>query len=360
MRRLRPVGDRIATVRAPAALDSVFPNMNAVAFYRSGTAALAAALRLAVERGPAQPEVILPAYGCPALVAAARFAGAEPILVDLEFERPWLSLDAVAEAVSAKTVAVVAVNLLGCGERVAELRDLIGDAMLVEDSAQHLSESGPRGDLVILSFGRGKPLSVLGGGAVLSPTSELSLVGPPVDRQGGWAHRLKLEAYNLLTHPLAYGMLERLPGLRIGETRYEALQAIAPIQESCLARLPPNLERYRRRERRVEEALATLVAQAPGISSLPALCGATGPFLRYPVLARDAEHAKTLMQRLDGLGVTRLYEVPLVGIDGVEALVSVRGDTPNARDFASRLLTLPTHEDVTNADLAAIEVGMAS
>lgn len=357
MRRLRPVGERIATDSRRVDVDALFPGMHQVAFFQSGTASLAAALREATRRRASEPEVILPAYGCPALVAATRFVGAAPVLIDLEPDRPWLSLEALESACSPRTAAVVAVNLLGCGERIEAIRSRIGDALLIEDSAQHLPEAGPRGDLVVLSFGRGKPLSVLGGGAVLSPSAEVSVTGEPPRRDGALGHRLKLEAYNLLTRPLAYGVLERLPGLRIGETRYASLDAIGPIRESSLLRLWPNLERHRQRSRRVEEAVAAVVSRAAGAAALvdlPRACGAAGPHLRYPILARDADHASALMSRLAGRGVSRFYERALPEVQGVADRVTVRGALPHARDFAARLLTLPTHADVTKSDLEAI------
>ena len=50
------------------------------------------------------------------------------------------------------------------------LADAAG-AVLIEDSAQAFPRDGGgdfwQGDLVVLSFGRGKPVSLLGGGAVL-------------------------------------------------------------------------------------------------------------------------------------------------------------------------------------------------
>ncbi|MEO1172677.1 MAG: DegT/DnrJ/EryC1/StrS family aminotransferase, partial [Myxococcota bacterium] len=119
MRRLRPVGDRISTERRSVEPRELFPTAHSSAFYSSGTSALAAAVQLAVKDGPAHPEVLIPAYGCPALVAAVEHAGARPRLVDLEADRPWMSLDALRAAHSPRVAAVVAVPFLGIPERLS-------------------------------------------------------------------------------------------------------------------------------------------------------------------------------------------------------------------------------------------------
>ena len=89
-------------------------------FYQSGTASLAAAIGAAIRNKPTEkPEVILPAYGCPDLVSAAVFAGAKPVLVDLENDRPWMNLEQLSASINSNTVAVVAVDLLGIPERIS-------------------------------------------------------------------------------------------------------------------------------------------------------------------------------------------------------------------------------------------------
>ena len=143
-------------------------------FFDSGTSALAASILAAVNvKGASKPEVILPAYGCPDLISAVVFAGAKPVLVDLEAERPWMDLEQVSAHITGHTVAVIAASLCGIPERLGALRQITEQAelLLIEDSAQlfpgSIDEANWQGDLVVISFGRGKPVSLLGGGAVL-------------------------------------------------------------------------------------------------------------------------------------------------------------------------------------------------
>ncbi|MEO0812794.1 MAG: DegT/DnrJ/EryC1/StrS family aminotransferase, partial [Myxococcota bacterium] len=308
-----------------------------------------------------KPEVLLPAYGCPALVAASLNAGATPVVVDTQWERPWQELGAVSDALNENTVALVAVNLLGIPERLGELRARIGERVLIEDSAQALPSPGERGDLTVLSFGRGKPLSVLGGGAVLSYSEEFSPESLPVNHSSALRYRLKISAYNVLAHPLAYGMLTRLPGLRIGETRFEALEELEGMSQAAVERLAPNLERFNARAwRSAHRRLADAVRAAPGVLDLAECCGSPDRMLRYPILARDGEHAIRLRRTLRALGATGFYEVALPDVKGVDDRVRVAGSVENARNFAARLVTLPTHEDVSDSNYRAIEKALGA
>ena len=122
----------------------------------------------------------MPAYACPDLVSAAKYAGVKPVLVDFEHDRPWMSVDEIKGVVSEKVIAIVAVNFLGIPERMQAIRGVADeyDALVIEDSAQAFPVSPDtnfwKGDIVIVSFGRGKPVSLLGGGALLLRLDQLA------------------------------------------------------------------------------------------------------------------------------------------------------------------------------------------
>lgn len=140
MRKLRPVGTRVP--EPLPSLTAVLPwDEHYVAEYTdSGTSALSLAIALTMaarpERKPA--EVILPAYGCPDLIAAVVAQGAKPVLVDLQPESPWLDTGGVKSAITDTTVAIVAVDFLGLAEQLEPLSSICINAgiALIEDSAQ--------------------------------------------------------------------------------------------------------------------------------------------------------------------------------------------------------------------------------
>jgi dTDP-4-amino-4,6-dideoxygalactose transaminase len=341
----------------------------------SGTSALAAAVQAAIRlKGVEAPEVILPAYGCPDLVSAVVYAGARPVLADLEPERPWMDLDQVSALINPQTVAIVAVSLFGIPERMEALRQLAAGsaAVLIEDSAQafpHADEGDFwEGDLVVVSFGRGKPVTLLGGGAVLYRDSRFAALLPDAGRrEGGQADhplalRLQATLYNLLLSPRFYWIPQALPFLHLGETRYQPLERISPMDTARRALLPANIDGYRQDMNDTTRAaiagvISELAGESAGIIDLPAVCGmpASRRLLRYPLLldrkVRDAVYTRL---RQMGLGASCMYAAALPDIPGLEVRLAGIGQFPVARDFAARLLTLPVFSRLRDADLMQI------
>jgi dTDP-4-amino-4,6-dideoxygalactose transaminase len=339
-------------------------------FYNSGTASLAAAISAAIRNKPVEaPEVILPAYGCPDIVSAAVFAGAKPVLVDLQDDRPWMNLEQLSASINRNTVAVVAVDLLGIPERITAIRSILDqtDALLIEDSAQafplRMDKLFWGGDLVVLSFGRGKPVTLLGGGAVLARDSALGKLLHAGANHNGSGRLIRLMAllYNVMRLPYLYWIPQGLPFLRLGETRYHPLTAIESMDSERLRLLESNIAQYQHQKNDVQTAMADIARGAGGggaaLIDLPAVCRVE-PYrrlLRYPLLIQ-AEWRDRVYHRLRkaGLGPSILYPTSLPSIPGLGARMGSQGNYPAAEAFAGRMLTLPTHDRVRDADIRKI------
>lgn len=343
----------------------------------SGTAALSLAVKLSISSKTIlqSPEVILPAYGCPDLIAAVVAQGALPVLVDLVKDRPWLDLEAVKRALTENTVGIVAVGFLGIPERLVALKQIAEDAgvRLIEDSAQvfpPFSSGNGLADYVILSFGRGKPINLMGGGALLIRRDHAAecasvLASLPVSVvAGGVAWRFQRWLFNLLlTRPL-YGLIERLPFLGIGRTIYHPLEAIChqfPVE----GLLEAGVDGFRNRKDNgavYSETLAELTGK--GWTLLPRACSegealgdlASSPpiLLRYPLLAPSRQIRDRAIVELNrrGIGASAFYGQVLPRIEGVNQIVSSEAaEFARACNFAERLITLPAHEDVHARDI---------
>jgi dTDP-4-amino-4,6-dideoxygalactose transaminase len=326
---------------------------------QSGTAALSLAMIVAREARPEvqKPAVILPAYGCPDLIAAAEYAGVLPVLVDTGVDDPGYDLDALADAIDPDIVAVVAVNFLGISERLGSIRALLEaypGVLLIEDNAQWFPEpaqrSGPQGDLVCLSFGRGKPVSLLGGGALLSRTDE-NLDNANIDRaeQVGAALSVKVCLYNLLLSRWLYAIANRNPLFELGKTVFKPLLGIRALDDVRGGAVTGAAQCYLAGSRWAEAAWGQVFSDI----DLRVSADRRGRLLRYPILCRSESHRDRLWQRLDqaGLGVSAMYRVALPEVEGVSGKFRLAADYTNARQFAGRLLTLPVHEGVTAADV---------
>jgi dTDP-4-amino-4,6-dideoxygalactose transaminase len=339
-------------------------------YTNSGTAALAIAVMVAQSKKPGetQPEVILPAYGCPDLLAAVYAAGAAPVLVDLLPGLPFMDPAQVRKALSERTVAVIAPGLSGLPERLDSLSELCRPAgiLLIEDSAQCFPPQcvgNPLADLVVLSFGRGKPVNLMGGGAILihedlQPETDWVIEQfkrDPLQITVKWL--LKRWFFNALLSPVAYFWLERIPVLRVGQTWFKALTDIRTL-DMPEALLNAGLKAFGQRplvHNDYVERLAFLKAggwrclfeESPDVGE--------SPILRWPLLAPDKRSRDYALVELNaaGIGASALYERPLPEIEGVPS--GLLGVYPNATFFADRFMTLPAHEGLGSQHVDTIE-----
>jgi dTDP-4-amino-4,6-dideoxygalactose transaminase len=320
----------------------------------------------------AAPQVIVPAYGCPDLIAACLFAGTRAVLVDTPSGAWGYDLDGLRAACTANTVAIVAMNLLGVGDQAAELYAVAraSGCLLIQDSAQYLPPATThpwRGDYVALSFGRGKPLNLLRGGALLLPqerSEAANFSARAVDcsvrvREALLSTRAAGVAFNLCTLPIAYRLTSILPGLGVGATNYRMLSSVSELPVSAWKQLSAALIGYGKRPEYSTLPWQPFLAgwEKAGIS--PLACAGShadtdGQRLRFPLLARDLIQRDAIVAALnrEGLGPSCMYGTTMNKIAHIPEEVAMQGPFHNATLLAKRLLTLPTHS-LVNEQTAA-------
>jgi dTDP-4-amino-4,6-dideoxygalactose transaminase len=147
------------------------------------TSSCTTGLHLAVVAAGIRPgdEVILPSYTFPATANAVIYVGATPVLVDVERDTLNIDPDAVRDAITPRTRAVIGVHLFGCPCAVRELAALCEERRLtfIEDAACAIGteiagrRAGVFGRIACFSFHARKVLST-GEGGMLT-TSDASL-----------------------------------------------------------------------------------------------------------------------------------------------------------------------------------------
>lgn len=358
---LPPAGNRIVlsaeddAVMERRAVQALFPG-KVLSWVDSGTSALALALLDIRHRRPAvpAPEVVIPAYCCPDLVSAALYAGFTPVFCDLAQNSCHYDQEALISAFSSNTLAVIAINFLGLPEPIEALRRMVDSKVtaIIEDNAQWFpSKPGPQrsaADYQTFSFGRGKPVNLLGGGLMVSNTS------PPLEtarRAGSLVKRRlyygKCTTYNALLHPMLYQALARNPLLKLGETRYHEHLAIGPLPGGQGKLLTANIQAYWSHERLAERHYRASLSTVNALSSQ--IEASKERLLRYPLLVTSEKVRDTLIEKLNkkGLGATKLYSDTINRVEGVPiSRLRQAGDNTNAASFARRFLTLPLHEGV--------------
>lgn len=368
LRATRPVGNSIALHRewdAPLIGGLLDCDHYDVTWTDSGTAALALALtRAKAASAIMKPEVILPAYGCPDLIAAALFAQVQPVLVDIQADSPTFDYAELDAAINSNTIAIVAATLLGMRADATRLRAAIGDRpiALIEDSAQWFPRDRSQtffGDYVVLSFGRGKPVNLLGGGALLTRNNAAHTDRFPQPARESSSERarylLKGIAYNLLINPLPYGLLERIPALQLGATHFHALGNIGNLPPSAQRVMTGNLRRYCARNLHVQRQWRDIFANLKSNCAISLAEHNRVPsdyaLLRYPVAIYNGDRRNRIYSalRAQGLGASLLYPAPLPELPDVPIAACRISNYPNAKKFAQTFLTLPTHAAVAPA-----------
>jgi perosamine synthetase len=167
-------------VREFEQLFSRFCGVNYGVAASSGTGALHLALA-ALGIGPGD-EVILPTLTMIATANAVRYTGASPVLVDCEPNTWTMDPDQIAEKMTDRTRAIIAVHLFGHPCDMNRIRDIADkhDVRLIEDAAQaHGAEcrgvrTGCFGDISAFSFYVNKVITTGEGGMVVTNDSDLA------------------------------------------------------------------------------------------------------------------------------------------------------------------------------------------
>lgn len=350
---------------------SHYPSYGAI-FFRSGTEALGYVLDQALRSLRAgQNNVLVPAYGCPDIVAAVLYAGAHPVLVDILPDKWGYDFEDLDRKLRRSGGVVVAVDLFGLGAQYNEISVLANKygIEVVLDSAQFVAPNGQFFDnarQIVWSFGRGKPVNLLGGGALLSKIDcwdeKLSMFKGEsgIGRRylGKWSGKL----HNRIVRSRSYSVVSRFPLFGVGRTVYSSCKDAVILPGDFVCRLAPALEV---RKSAVDNRVAMHLWELINGFATKGLCtqlldkreGDLNKLLRFPFLARDKEERNILVKSLNhcGLGASIMYGASLPEVANMPLVAKRQGQFSGADLFAQRLLTLPIHELVTENHLDKIE-----
>jgi dTDP-4-amino-4,6-dideoxygalactose transaminase len=339
----------------------------------SGKAALTLILKSLHHLHPDRDQILIPAFTCYSVPSAIVRAGMRVRLADidpetLDFEPQSLEANTFS---SEKLLAVVSPHLFGLPADVKKVRRMIPDpeVRIIEDAAQAMggvdngSFLGTQGDAGFFSLGRGKALSAVQGGVVVTDCPHLGQVletaVQALDVQSS-AQGLKIAAYalalSMLMHPSMFWIPKSVPGLQLGETIYDPrfdMHRFSPFQTGLVRNWPQRLGSWQqaRKHNAVywHTALRRFSWCAP-ISRLTHLSDIP-PLLRYPVMVHNESLRDTLLKSSErsGLGIMPSYPDSIDGIAELK-IVNDHQSFPGAKQCARQLVTFPVHSYLSRKD----------
>lgn len=299
----------------------------------SGTSALHVALLAAgIGRGD---EVVTVPFTFVATVAAIEYAGATPVLVDVDPDYYTMDPVALERAVTPRTKAVIPVHLFGQPADMHAIRDVANRHKLavIEDAAQAHGagyegrRAGSLGDIGCFSFYPTKNLGAYGeGGAAVTDNAALA-ERMRLLRSWGERHRYEhsIRGFNYRMDAIQGAILG--VKLRHLDAWIEARRCHAVRYGELLAGAPVRTPRERAGARHVYHAYSVRVS------------------------SRDAWHAHLRERQIEAVAH---YPLPVHVQPAYADLGYRRGDFPVAEALADEVLSLPLFPEMTAAQIETV------
>ena len=331
----------------------------------SGKAALTLALE-ALKASSTRTEVVIPAYTCYSMPAAVLSAGLRPVLCDINAATFDFDHDQLAATLSDNTLCVVAHHLFGIPSDIERIRGLCRarGIAVIEDAAQAMGveadgrKLGMLGDVGIFSLGRGKNITCGSGGIVVTQSDALA---EAMRRQ--WprletplaaetlADFAKLVFMAIFIRPGLYWIPAALPFLRLGQTIFPkrvAVKRLSGMQAGLL-------HDWQRRLTQANQRRSVTAASVSRKISINLPQGPSHPYLRLPILAATPQRRDRIHSFAErrGLGVSLAYPTPINEIPEIRHMFHGQR-YPSARRVSEHILTIPTHQWISEKDQRAI------
>lgn len=362
----------------------------------SGKSALTLILLGLRDLHPERNTVLIPAFCCYSVPSAVIRAGLQIRLCDvdpdtLDFDFAPLEKNAsepppdfaaqAAHAVGPKDsrlLAVVPVHLFGLVADVERVRRAVADPdiTIIEDAAQVMgAEAGGRklgtiGDVGFFSLGRGKALSAVEGGVIVTNRDDIAgsiarRLGPiPCGGPTDMLRQLVLAVgLSVCQHPVFFWIPKSIPFLRLGETIFDPdfqMRKLSAFQAGLARGWRQRLAGFSTVRRRAAEQWERLPLPRD-LGRFRTRDGRQPTYIRYPIRVRDQARWTTLLKasQAEGLGVMLTYPQPIHRISQLEKNF-IGQDFPAATRLSKEILTLPVHPLLSARDRQRIEAFIIS
>lgn len=287
----------------------------------SGTDALYLAVAaLGIQEGD---EVILPTFTFIATALCISYAGATPVLVDIEEDTYNIDPVKIQKAITPKTKAIIPVHLYGQPANMDEIRAIAQKQKIavIEDAAQSHGatykgkKAGSLGDVACFSFYPTKSLGACGdAGMIVTDNKEIyerALMLRDYGRQGRYEHKIK--GYN---------------------SRLDTIQAVV------LSAKLKHLDQWNKMRNENAAYYNQLLKGVKGVITPTIKEGRTHVFQTYAVRLKNRDKIAEEMKK-KGIDVLIHYPIPVHLQEAYSELKHKKGDFPVSEKIADEILSLP-------------------
>ncbi|MCP4647835.1 MAG: aminotransferase DegT [bacterium] len=276
-----------------------------------------------------------------------------------------------------RLLCIIPTDLFGLPADVEKIRGISDDPeiLIIEDAAQAMgaewkgSKMGTRGDVGFFSLGRGKAFSTVEGGIILTNSDVIAhniQERMKEVRVYGIAEIGLVLVYSIalaaLLHPRVFWIPKALPFIKLGETIYDtnfSVKKMSSFQAGLARNWKMKLSEFRRS--RGENAMRLFSVLGSGLLDCFASEQHRLPdLLRFPLMIEQTELREEILRMScqKGLGIMESYKEAVCDIRELRNEFS-DADFPVAREFASRLITLPIHPLLSRKDMRRIVEAVA-
>ncbi|MDZ7697293.1 MAG: DegT/DnrJ/EryC1/StrS family aminotransferase [Deltaproteobacteria bacterium] len=339
----------------------------------SGKAALTLILNALKNLYPDKDQVIIPAFTCYSVPSAIVRAGLKIELCDMDTEKLDFDFGQLSKTINNSLLCIIPAHLFGMPSDIDHLRSILGDneAVVVEDAAQAMGgkwegeKLGTFGDVSFFSLGRGKAISTVEGGVILTNRDDIAQNISALLNDASPYHtleilRLMIEAVSLtlLMRPSLFWFPKALPCLNLGETIYDPnfkIRKMSPFQAGMAKSWKKKISKFQNRRSRNAKAWVNLLKslktnELSAVDAYP-----DSDLIRFPVNVDDPSLRKAILKQseIKGLGIMPTYPDTINGIEELRNMFAGQ-EFPVAKKYSQQLITLPVHPFVKKTDIMKI------
>ena len=360
----------------------------------SGKTALTVVLQVLKDMNPDRDEVLIPAFTCYSVPSSIVRAGLKVKLCDIDPETLDFNFDKLSKILSqlstlnsqlsaksyellkgTRLLAIIPTHLFGLPADIGRLRNLVKDLEIIEDSAQTMGgewdgkKLGTLGDVSFFSLGRGKALSTVEGGIIVTNREDIA-EKIKFRLQGVPAYSIidliklffKAIALTIFLHPALFWIPKSIPFLKLGETIYDPefkMKKMSPFQAGLARDWKNKIKKFKNTRTKCSKLWlqATQVTQITQATQSTQVTQSTQlpDLIRFPIRINDQSLRNKILSQSNqnGLGIMPTYPGPINSIQELKNEFTGQ-DFPEAKETAHHLITLPVHSFVTENDKTRI------